>query len=324
MDRADLELFERSVRHAAEQHTGAELDVALDDLGWSEALADEPRSAVSVIFEVQGRTGVTSSALDRVMALALGAKDLDGDPAGLVLPAAASWDPPGVLDDGRLTIRGVGTVAFATAATAAVVASGVDGDREVLVRVPTSALERRQVEGLDSELGLFELRAADVAVGSSRELETGAWAAALAAGRVAIAHDLVGASRAMLTLAREHALDRIQFGVPISSFQAVRHRLAEALVAVETADAVLDAAWLDPSELTAAMAKSVAGRSARTVAKHCQQVLAGIGFTTEHPFQGYVRRVLVLDTLLGRSTALSEQLGRDLLASRRLPPLLPL
>ena len=47
------------------------------------------------------------------------------------------------------------------------------------------------------------------------------------------------------------------------------------------------------------MAKAVAGRQARTTARHCQQVLAGIGFTTEHPLHHYVRRTLVLDALLG-------------------------
>ena len=68
----------------------------------------------------------------------------------------------------------------------------------------------------------------------------------------------------------------------------------------------------------------MAGREARTAARHCQQVLAGIGFTTEHPFHRYVRRVLVLDELFGTSRALTRALGEDLLATRQLPPLLPL
>ena len=73
------------------------------------------------------------------------------------------------------------------------------------------------------------------------------WAAAVALAQLAVAHELVGASRKALALAREHALERIQFGQPIARFQAVRHRLAETLVAIETATAVLDAAWLDQS-----------------------------------------------------------------------------
>src|SRR3546814_5040827 len=75
----------------------------------------------------------------------------------------------------------------------------------------------------------------------------------------------------MLELAREHALERVQFGQPISRFQAIRHKLADTLVAIETADGVLAASWLDRSPVTAAMAKSLAGRGARLTAKHCQR-----------------------------------------------------
>jgi alkylation response protein AidB-like acyl-CoA dehydrogenase len=125
-------------------------------------------------------------------------------------------------------------------------------------------------------------------------------------------------------MARDHALERIQFGRPIASFQAVRHRLAESFVAVEAADAALAAAWDDGSALGAAVAKAVAGRSARTAARHCQQVLAGIGFTTEHPLHRYVRRVVVLDRLLGDARSLTRSLGDDLVVRGSLPSILPL
>jgi alkylation response protein AidB-like acyl-CoA dehydrogenase len=128
----------------------------------------------------------------------------------------------------------------------------------------------------------------------------------------------------MLELAREHALSRIQFDRPIATFQAVRHRLAETLVAIESADALLAAAWEDRSPDTAAMAKALAGRGARVASRHCQQVLAGIGFTTEHPFHRYARRVLVLDELFGSSRTLTKALGAELLTSGRLPAQLPL
>ena len=59
-------------------------------------------------------------------------------------------------------------------------------------------------------------------------------------------------------------------------------------------------------------------------ARHCQQVLAGIGFTTEHPFHRSVRRVLVLEQLLGSTRTLTRELGRDVLERRELPALLPL
>jgi alkylation response protein AidB-like acyl-CoA dehydrogenase len=128
----------------------------------------------------------------------------------------------------------------------------------------------------------------------------------------------------MLQLARDHAVDRIQFGRPIASFQAVRHRLAEGLVAVEAADGALAAAWEDGTPMAAALAKAIAGRTGRTVARHAQQVLAGIGFTTEHPLHDHVRRVIVLDRLLGDHHTLTRELGEQLLETRTIPDLLPL
>jgi alkylation response protein AidB-like acyl-CoA dehydrogenase len=116
----------------------------------------------------------------------------------------------------------------------------------------------------------------------------------------------------------------VQFGRPIASFQAVRHRLAESLVALEAADALLDAAWDDPSPVTAAMAKAFAGRSTRAVARHCQQVLAGIGFTTEHPLHRSIRRTIVLDQLLGAGSVLTRTLGAEILSSATLPVPFPL
>jgi len=239
---------------------------------------------VSMLFELQGKANATSSALDIVFATMLGVD------APVVLPPIGSYDQP--------RERGIGTFAFANTTR--------DG------------VTIRPVAGVDPTLGLVEV------TGDLGAVRTSRWPDAVAAGQLALAHELVGASRAMLDLARQHAVERIQFGRPIASFQAVRHRLAESYVAIEAADAALDAAWQMDSPLTAAAAKAVAGRNARTVAKHCQQVLAGIGYTTELPFHRYFRRVLVLDGLLGDARTLTRTLGEELLKTRQLPPVLPL
>ncbi len=128
----------------------------------------------------------------------------------------------------------------------------------------------------------------------------------------------------MLALAREHAVERVQFDRPIGSFQAVRHRLAEALVAVEALDATLRAAADAPGATTAALAKATAGRTAQTVARHCQQVLAGIGFTTDHAFHRHLKRTMMLDGLFGSADRIATDLGRQLLAARRVPTLIEL
>jgi alkylation response protein AidB-like acyl-CoA dehydrogenase len=128
----------------------------------------------------------------------------------------------------------------------------------------------------------------------------------------------------MLDLARTHALEREQFGRPVARFQAVRHRLAEALVAVEALEATLTAARDEPGSETAALAKAVAGRTSHAVSRHCQQVLAGIGFTTEHRFHRFMKRAMALEGLLGSADEIVLDVGRRLLATRHAPTLIEL
>jgi acyl-CoA dehydrogenase-like protein len=160
---------------------------------------------------------------------------------------------------------------------------------------------------LDSDLPLRQVEAGDPVP--------------LAAGRVALGWWLLGTGRAMLDLARAHALERLQFGRPIASFQAVRHRLAETVVALDGAEATLVAAHDD---LGALLAKAAAGQAALTAARHCQQVLGGMGFTAEHGLHRHVRRVLVLDGLLGSARELTREAGALLLETRSAPRLVNL
>ena len=140
----------------------------------------------------------------------------------------------------------------------------------------------------------------------------------LAAGRRALGWWLLGTGRAMLSLARSHVLDRVQFGRPLAAFQAVRHRLAETLVALDGAEATLVLAEDDFGSL---LAKAAAGQAALTAARHCQQVLGGIGFTAEHDLHRHVRRALVLDGLLGSARDLTREAGAQLRESRTAPRL---
>jgi hypothetical protein len=151
--------------------------------------------------------------------------------------------------------------------------------------------------------------------------------AALAAGRLALGWWLVGTGRAMLGLARQHAVDRVQFGRHISSFQAIRHRLAETLVAIEGAEATLLAAGDIPDDhdgslaLACLLGKAAAGQAALTAGRHCQQVLGGIGFTAEHHLHRHVKRSLVLDGLLGSTRELTREAGTILRAKGSAPRL---
>ncbi|MFG3019439.1 acyl-CoA dehydrogenase family protein [Streptomyces sp. NPDC048254] len=161
--------------------------------------------------------------------------------------------------------------------------------------------------GLDEELPL-------------RPVATGA-PVPLAAGRRAVGWWLLGTGHAMLALARGHVLDRVQFGRPLAAFQAVRHRLAETLVALEGAEAALTAA---EDDLGALLAKAAAGQAALTTARHCQQVLGGIGFTAEHPLHRHVRRAVALDGLRGSARELTREAGALVRTSGTAPRLVQL
>ena len=127
-------------------------------------------------------------------------------------------------------------------------------------------------------------------------------------------------ARATLTLARQHALDRVQFGKPIVSFQAVRHRLTATLVAGTKAPSDAQSAGEDNPDLTALLAKAAAGKAALP-RPNSQQVLGGIGFTAEHDLHDHVKRALVLDGLLGSSRELTRRAGVGLRARGSVPRL---
>src|SRR5215472_15494235 len=136
IDGEELALLRQSLRKAIESHNGAALDTALEEFGWPDALAADARAAVSVLFELQGAANVTSSALDRVIAHALG-----HGVAPVVLPAPGGWAAPAALSSGRLRVRGVATASLGAGETALVVARS--GESHVAVEVAAASLTRR-------------------------------------------------------------------------------------------------------------------------------------------------------------------------------------
>ena len=130
-----------------------------------------------------------------------------------------------------------------------------------------------------------------------------------------------GASRTMLDLAREHAVERVQFDRPIAGFQAVRHRLAETLVAIEAADAALDAAWLrrharSPRRWPRPSPAAAPAPSPAT-ASRCSPASASPPSTPSTATSGAAS----CSTASSATPAASPPpLGDDLLATGRLPP----
>jgi len=131
-------------------------------------------------------------------------------------------------------------------------------------------------------------------------------------GRVAAASEMLGAAEQTVALATAHATDRVQFGQPIGTFQAVRHLLAWAKTDCTAVDAVVRKALLlldRPPPHYGEVLKALAGRNGRRACERSLQVLGGIGFTAEHVHHHHHSRVLALDALLGSSAALTHDLG---------------
>ncbi|MGW0777336.1 acyl-CoA dehydrogenase family protein [Streptomyces sp. NPDC002835] len=121
----------------------------------------------------------------------------------------------------------------------------------------------------------------------------------------ALAAEQAGAAARCLEITVAHVKDRVQFGRPIGSFQAVKHRLADAYVQVEAARSVAlgaaagaDAAAPGASRLAAA-AKSACSEAFSAVAGEMIQLHGGIGITWEHDAHRYFKRAHAAAQLFG-------------------------
>jgi alkylation response protein AidB-like acyl-CoA dehydrogenase len=120
-----------------------------------------------------------------------------------------------------------------------------------------------------------------------------------AMGAVASSAELLGACDKVLSMSSEYAKDRIQFGAPIGSFQAVKHRCADMLVDVEGMRSVTwYGAWAvengDPDRaIAASTAKVWCAEASKRVMASGLQVHGGIGFTWEHDLHLFIKRAQV-------------------------------
>jgi alkylation response protein AidB-like acyl-CoA dehydrogenase len=135
-------------------------------------------------------------------------------------------------------------------------------------------------------------------------------------GAAALAAEQVGGAARALEMAVEHARTRRQFGRPIGSFQAVKHKCAEMLVELESArSAAYYAVWaagaLDPGlPLAASIAQAACSEAFSRIAAENIQVLGGMGFTWEHPAHLYFRRARSSEVLFGDAVQHRARLGR--------------
>ncbi len=136
---------------------------------------------------------------------------------------------------------------------------------------------------------------------------------------VLLAAEQVGAAARCLDMAVDYAKSRIQFGRPIGSFQAIKHRCADMLVMVEGArSAVVHAAAADADELpvAASVAKLSASEALLHTALDNMRIHGGIGFTWEHDAHLYVRRAKSAELAFGAPDYHAERLATLVSSSR--------
>jgi len=141
-------------------------------------------------------------------------------------------------------------------------------------------------------------------------------AEALDRARIALASEALGGAERVLEMTTAYVKERVQFGRPIGSFQAIKHRLADMMIEVEAAKS---AAWYAacvaderPEELSeaAAIAKSYCCDAFFDCAANAIQLHGGIGFTWEHDVHFYFKRARATAMLLGSPAWQRERLVR--------------
>jgi len=116
---------------------------------------------------------------------------------------------------------------------------------------------------------------------------------------ILLAAEQIGAATRCLDLTVAYTKERVQFGRPIGSFQALKHRMADLYVAVQSARAVVDEAIAEPSATSAALARVTASEAFSKVTAEAIQMHGGIAITWEHDIQLYFKRAHGSAQLLG-------------------------
>lgn len=292
--------------HAGDLGWDPQLWAAMVELGWLGAAVPEADGGLGlgivelgVLLEQAGRHLVpvpflsTAIAIDtarRVGDAALLGELLSGRTACIAWSASAS----SVRSDGAVLAGRSDPVAFAPVADVAVVlAEEADGLAVFVVDLDAVGRPPR-VSGMDLSRPLGWL---DFDATPARRLGGADLAEYITdLGATATALELLGSSETAMELAVEYAKDRVQFGRPIGSFQAVKHRCADMLVDVEgIRSSAYWAAWClgvdDPDRsIAASTAKTWATDASKRVMASALQVHGGIGFTWEHDLHLFMKR----------------------------------
>jgi alkylation response protein AidB-like acyl-CoA dehydrogenase len=199
-----------------------------------------------------------------------------------------------------------GTAAFVQDVDASswilVTAASADGPSQLLVAPGTPGVTFTALDSLDITRRFADVRFDRARVPASALVGAAGGGAALVDRQLALAcvltvAECVGAMHQELDVTVDYAKQRIAFGRPIGSFQAVKHALADQSLMLEMSKAAALAAARNVGaddgygSESASMAKAFVGEAAIPLAQQCFQVFGGIGFTWEHDQHLYLRRL---------------------------------
>jgi len=277
------------------------------DLGGSAAQKDKWLPAISA-----GRARTTAALLE---------ESLDWDPASTATVA--------VKDGQGWTLSGVKRfVPWAHVADVALVpARSPEGLSMFLVDPKATGVTLTPMVGIDLANRWSEMRLDKVAVGPDTVLGAPGSAgplldSLLRRAAVMSSAEMLGAARRCLDMSVGYVKVREQFGQPVGSFQAIRHRCAEMLLEAENAHAaVYYAAWAlsagaEDAAIASSICKAYVSDAARKVCGDAIQVHGGIGFTWEYDLHLYMKRAKALEPLYGDAEFHRELIVRHVTSAR--------
>ena len=166
--------------------------------------------------------------------------------------------------------------------------------------------ESRAVATVDFSRRVFEVDGGSAA-GSAQSIDREPFQAVLERATIALAAEMVGTARRLFDMALAYAKERVQFDVPIGSFQAIQHKLADMALDLERATSAVAYAAMavdakDADRHRAAhVAKAAAGAAATRAAKDGIQIHGGIGYTWEHDLHLFIRHAYGSEAWMGTS-----------------------
>ena len=235
------------------------------------------------------------------------------DESGITMPATGSGSDYTLTGEKMYVLDGTtaGLILVAARTAGGVSLFAVQGDAAGLTREGLSTMDQTRKQARLT----FDATPAKL-IGT----EGGGWAVlsqVLDLAAVALAAEQVGGAQECLEMAVQYAKDRVQFGRPIGSFQAIKHKCADMLLEVESAKSAAYYAGWCASELNdelpsvASLAKSYCSEAYFHTTAENIQIHGGIGFTWEHPAHLYFKRAKSSELFLGDPTY-----HRELLAQR--------